>query len=338
MSFARHLQARDAEQADYWPGFVDALATLLLVIVFLLAVFVVGQVTLSQALTGRDEQLADLNARLAELAEQLSVAESENEQLRVQVSDLTEERDDLTEERDGLAAQLAASEESLAAVSADLEDEEELSEQAQLTLAALNAQMEVLRRELARLNQALEASEAREEELEAEVVSLGERLNRALASEVARLQDYRSEFFGELMQILGDQSGVRVDGDRFVFESDVLFESGSADLTDDARSNLRPIAEAIIDLTDEIPDDIDWVIRVDGHTDVQRLSADADYANNWELSVARSLSVIDMFEDLGVPPRRMLAAGFGEHRPIAEGRDSASLERNRRIELKLDAR
>lgn len=331
MSFARHLQARDAEQADYWPGFVDALATLLLVIVFLLAVFVVGQVTLSQALTGRDEQLADLNARLAELAEQLSMAESENETLRVRV-------DDLTEERDGLQAQLSASEESLAAVSARLEEEEELSEQAQLTLAALNAQMEVLRRELARLNAALEASEAREEELEAEVVSLGERLNRALASEVARLQDYRSEFFGELMQILGDQSGVRVDGDRFVFESDVLFESGSADLTDDARSNLRPIAEAIIDLTDEIPDDIDWVIRVDGHTDVQRLSADADYANNWELSVARSLSVIDMFEDLGVPPRRMLAAGFGEHRPIAEGRDSASLRRNRRIELKLDAR
>lgn len=331
MSFVSPLQAREADPGDYWPGFVDVLATLLLVIIFLLGVFTVGQYSLSEALTGRDEQLADLNARLSELAEQLNIAETENQALSVRVSALTEERD-------ALSASLGAAEESLALATAELEDEQELSREAQITVAMLNAQMQALRQELARLNAALEASEAREEELESEIVSLGQRLNAALASEVARLQQYRSEFFGELMRILEGRAGVRVVGDRFVFESDVLFESGSADLNSAARGSIRPIAEAIIELAEEIPADIDWVIRVDGHTDMQALSPTAEFASNWELSVARSLSVIAMFEEMGVPPRRLLAAGFGEHYPIAEGRDAASLARNRRIELKLDAR
>jgi chemotaxis protein MotB len=331
MAIPRHLQARDGEQADYWPGFVDALATLLLVIVFLLAVFIVGQFSLSQALTGRDEQLASLNARLAELAEQLNIAESERDELQIALGSLTAERD-------ALAASLSAAEESLAAVTTERDEAEEMSREAQITMAMLNAQMLALRQELARLNAALEASEAREDELESQIVSLGERLNAALASEVARLQQYRSEFFGRLVEVLEGRAGVRVVGDRFVFESDVLFESGSADLNSTARDSLRPIARAIIEIAEDIPTDIEWVIRVDGHTDIQPLSPTAEFASNWELSVARSLSVVGVFEELGVPPRRLLAAGFGEHYPIAEGRDSASLARNRRIELKLDAR
>jgi len=332
MSYARRGYLRDADGAgDHWPGFVDALATLLLVIIFLLAVFVVGQVTLSQALSGRDEQLASLNARLATLAEELNIAESENEQLSIRIAGLTEERDALQADLETASARLAD-------VSRELAGERELSEEATRAAALLNVQIAGLRDELAALNDALQASEAREAELEAEVVNLGRRLNAALAAEVSRLAAYRSDFFAKLVDILGNRSGVRVVGDRFVFETDVLFPSASATLSDEGRQALTPIAEAIIQLTSEIPDDVDWVVRVDGHTDWRPLGPSAAFSSNWELSTARSLSVISWLENLGVPPRRLMAAGFGEHYPIAEGRTADANARNRRIELKLTAR
>lgn len=338
MALPQHLRTAQSDSGDYWPGFVDALATLLLVIIFLLAVFTAGQFALSQALTGRDEQLAELNARLSTLAEQLNLARSENERLTLRVSTLTEENQALEAQNLALSSELESVSARLAAVSEDLAAEEELSEEAQATIALLNNQMAALREELARLNQALEASEAREEELESQIVNLGERLNAALASQVARLAQYRSEFFGRLVEILGNRTGVRVVGDRFVFETDVLFGSAQADLSAQGRESLRPIADAIIQLTEEIPDDIEWVIRVDGHTDVIPLGPNAPFESNWELSTARALSVVEAFVDMGVPPARLMAAGFGEYHPIAEGRDAASLARNRRIELKLTDR
>lgn len=329
---ARRGYLRDADGAgDHWPGFVDALATLLLVIIFLLAVFVVGQATLSQALSGRDEQLADLNARLATLAEELNIAESENQALALRIDSLTAERDDLQADLQTATARLSE-------VSRELAGERELSEEAQRATAQLNAQIAGLRNELARLNEALQASEAREAELEAEVVNLGRRLNAALAAEVSRLAAYRSDFFAQLVDILGNRSGVRVVGDRFVFETDVLFPSASATLSQEGREALRPIADAIVQLTREIPGDVDWVVRVDGHTDWRPLGPSAQFSSNWELSTARSLSVINWLEDLGAPPERLMAAGFGEHHPIAEGRTAEANARNRRIELKLTAR
>lgn len=253
MALPRHLQSAQSDSGDYWPGFVDALATLLLVIVFLLAVFTAGQFALSKALTGRDEQLAQLNSRLATLAEELNIAESENEQLSLRVSGLETENAALTEANDSLTEQVATLREGLAAAEDALNAETSLNAEAQATVALLNNQMAALRAELARLNEALNASEAREAELEAEVVNLGRRLNAALASEVARLARYRSEFFGQLMEILGNRSGVRVVGDRFVFETDVLFASGSADLSPQGQQALTPIADAILQLIDELP-------------------------------------------------------------------------------------
>lgn len=338
MALPRHIQFGQSDSGDYWPGFVDALATLLLVIVFLLAVFTAGQFALSQALGDRDEQLAALNARLSTLAEELNLAESENERLTLRVDTLETENAELAEANDTLTTQVATLREGLAAAEDSLMAEEGLNAEAQATIALLNNQMAALRQELARLNEALNASEAREAELEAEVVNLGRRLNAALASEVARLARYRSEFFGRLIEVLGDRSGVRVVGDRFVFETDVLFASGSAELAPAGRDSLAPIADAIIQLTDEIPDDLDWVLRVDGHTDRVPLGPNAPFESNWELSTARSLSVIEYFEAQGVPPRRLLAAGFGEHYPIAEGRTAEAYARNRRIELKLTSR
>lgn len=338
MALPQHLRISQSDSGDYWPGFVDALATLLLVIIFLLAVFTAGQFALSQALTGRDEQLAELNARLSTLAEQLNLARSENEQLNLRVAALIDENQALEAQNLALSSELEQVSARLAAASEDLAEEEALSEEAQATIALLNNQMAALRQELARLNQALEASEAREAELETQIVNLGQRLNAALASQVARLAQYRSEFFGRLVEILGNRTGVRVVGDRFVFETDVLFGSAQADLSPEGRDSLRPIADAIIQLTDEIPSDLDWVIRVDGHTDVIPLGPSAPYESNWELSTARALSVVEAFVDMGVPPARLMAAGFGPYHPIAEGRDAASLARNRRIELKLTDR
>jgi len=338
MALPRHLAFSQSESGDYWPGFVDALATLLLVIVFLLAVFTAGQFALSQALTGRDEQLADLNARLSTLAEELNLAQSENRRLSLRVEGLEADNTALDARNDALSAQVAGLQEGLAAATATLAEEEALNEEAQATIALLNNQMAALRQELSRLNDALNASEAREAELEAEVVNLGRRLNAALASEVARLARYRSDFFGRLMEILGDRSGVRVVGDRFVFETDVLFASGSATLAESGRSSLDPIAGAILQLTEEIPSDIDWVLRVDGHTDPIPPGPNIPFESNWELSTARSLSVIEYLIDQGVPPRRLLAAGFGDNYPIADGRSAEANARNRRIELKLTDR
>ncbi len=338
MALPRHIQFGQNDSGDYWPGFVDALATLLLVIVFLLAVFTAGQFALSQALGDRDEQLAALNARLSTLAEELNLAESENERLSLRVETLESENAELADANETLTDQVATLREGLAAAEDSLMREEGLNAEAPATIALLNNQMAALRQELARLNEALDAAEAREAELEAEVVNLGRRLNAALASEVARLARYRSEFFGRLVEVLGDRSGVRVVGDRFVFETDVLFGSGSAELSAAGRESLAPIADAIIQLTDEIPGDIDWVLRVDGHTDRVPLGPNAPFESNWELSTARSLSVIEYFESEGVPPRRLLAAGFGEHYPIAEGRTAEAYARNRRIELKLTSR
>lgn len=329
MMTARMARFQDSDSGDYWPGFVDALATLLLVIVFLLSIFVAGQFALSRALTGRDEQLADLNAQLAQLANELNLVRDENAELETRITGLETERDQLSDALAMAAGQAAQ-------LSEELQAQEELSSESMRALALLNQQMQVLREQIARLNAALDASEQRAEDAEAQVVNLGERLNAALAERAAELAVYRSDFFGRLREILGNRTGVRIVGDRFVFETDVLFPSGSAALSNDGRESLRPIAQAIIQLTDEIPGDIEWVIRIDGHTDPVPIRT--TYASNWHLSAARAISVVNWMEDLGVPSHRLVAAGFGEHYPIVEGRTAEANQRNRRIELKLTAR
>ncbi len=329
MASPRFARFQEADNGDHWPGFVDALATLLLVIIFLLAIFVAGQFALSRALTSRDDQLADLNAQLAALANELNIARDENAALEVRITGLEEERD-------ALESALILATGQAASLEAELAAEQELSEESRRALALLNQQMQVLREQIARLNAALEAAETRAEEAEAQVVNLGRRLNAALAERAAELAAYRSDFFGRLREILGNRTGVRVVGDRFVFETDVLFPSGSAALSSEGRESLRPIAAAIMQLTEEIPEDLEWVIRIDGHTDPVPIRT--TYPSNWHLSAARAISVVNWFEELGVPSDRLVAAGFGEHYPIAEGRTAEAHARNRRIELKLTSR
>ena len=438
---------------NIWPGFVDGLATLLLVVIFVLMVFMVAQFFLSAALSGRDEALERLNREVNELAELLALERAANADLRINVAQLSSElqsslreRESLSEQinlliqerdraeqelttaqadRTSLAAQIAALieerdslerllqeaeaataqnreelEAAFASIEADREKietqlaelailkdlreqleaqlseveaalrnqeeesetlrqqlteaEQEASEQARLTALAqaeqeeqirltdeaqskvdlLNRQIAALRQQLARLAVALEAAEAQNEEQEVQIADLGRRLNIALATKVQELARYRSEFFGRLREVLGTRQDIRVVGDRFVFQSELLFGTGEAELGTEGKVQLQQLADALLEIAAEIPDDIDWILRVDGHTD-RRPIFTAVFPSNWDLSTARAVSVVNFLIDQGIPPQRLAATGFGEFQPLDDGNDEIAYRRNRRIEFKF---
>ena len=201
----------------------------------------------------------------------------------------------------------------------------------------MNQQLAALRRQLAALEQALEAAEAKDRESDAQIADLGRRLNSALAQKVQELARYRSDFFARLKEALGDRDDIEVVGDRFVLQSEILFASGSADISPAGQRELRKIAVAIREITAEIPSDINWILRVDGHTDATPIRT-SEFPSNWHLANARALSVVQYLIDGGVSERRLSSAGFAEFHPLAEGTDEASNRRNRRIEFKLTER
>jgi chemotaxis protein MotB len=201
----------------------------------------------------------------------------------------------------------------------------------------LNQQIAALRRQLAAIQDALDASQSSDRESQAKIADLGQRLNVALAQKVQELSRYRSDFFGRLRQILGQRPDIRVVGDRFVFESSVLFELGKADLSAAGKQSLDGLAAAVLDMAREIPPDIPWVLRVDGHTDNKPITG-GPFKSNWELSSARAIAVVQYLITKGVDPHDLVAAGFGEFQPIDNGTDEEALARNRRIELKLTER
>jgi chemotaxis protein MotB len=399
---------------DIWPGFVDALATLLILIIFLLMIFVVAQFYLSEVLSGRDKTLDRLNAQIAELADMLALEREAGADMRESVAQLSAQlqasiktRDHLNErllntasERDSLAAALAAlqeetagakealeekdrqvdsltaalaalrektagaeeaisereieistlrerlssTESSLTAAESDLDDtrrrltsQEAISEEAMARVEILNLQLAALRQQIARLSVALEASEAKTEDQKAQIANLGQRLNAALASKVQELARYRSEFFGRLREILGQRDDIQIVGDRFVFQSDVLFASGAAELDEAGRRQIAYLANVLIAIAAEIPPEINWILRVDGHTDIVPI-ATRQFGSNWELSTARAVSVVKYLIELGVPPERLAATGFGEFQPLTTGISQEDLRRNRRIELRFDQR
>lgn len=475
---------RQRQTLDIWPGFVDALAALLMIIIFLLMIFTLAQFFLSEMLSGRDQALERLNRQVAELAEMLSLERSQSAQLRENVSQLsadlqasiaardrlssqmaellpqkdaletmlaetTSQRDALqaslaaiTRERDqlqtrlaeqegltaeaaaaleearkvvtadkekielqlaqiaqlnrditalrtvreelekkvaDLAATVSARDKSLASlrdqskeleaklaseqertalaqkeikekeltiselgeqarrIGEDLSEEQRASARARREVELLNRQLAALRQQLARLNAALEASEAKTKEQNIQIVSLGKRLNQALATKVAELARYRSEFFGRLREVLGNRQGIRIVGDRFVFQSEVLFPSASADLNPDGESQIAQLASTLVEISRRIPDELNWVLRVDGHTDRIPIST-PQFPSNWELSAARAIAVVKQLRAFGVPANRLVAAGFGEFQPLDARDDEIAHRRNRRIEFKLTQR
>ncbi|PRX11791.1 peptidoglycan -binding protein [Martelella mediterranea] len=343
MALARNR--RSNRSVDYWPGFVDALSTLLLAIMFLLTVFVIGQFILTREISGKDEVLNRLNSQIAELTQLLALEKSNTQDANDTIASLQASLATAQAARSRLQALLDegagasdAAQARIGALSEDLEAERQLTARAQSQLALLNQQISALRAQLAAVEEALEVSEAKDEASQARIADLGRRLNVALAQKVQELNRYRSDFFGRLRQILSDRENIRIVGDRFVFQSEVLFPSGSDELNDDGRAELAKLATALLEIAPEIPEDINWVLRVDGHTDDVPIRAGGQFADNWELSSARANSVVRYLISQGVPAARLVAAGFAEYQPIAPGNSPEARAQNRRIEFKLTER
>ena len=340
MAFARSRR----EAMNYWPGFVDALSTLLLAIIFLLSVFAIIQFYLSQEVTGKDTALTRLNVQIAQLTELLSMEktgkmslEETIAQLRASLGGVEGERDRLKALYEGLSSGTGAAQGQINALGSQLEAEKRVSGRALAQVELLNQQIAALRRQLGALESALDVSEKRDKDAQSRIADLGQRLNLALAQRVQELSRYRSDFFGKLREILGNRPDIRVVGDRFVFQSEVFFDSGSAALRPEGQAELDKLASALIELERQIPNDIAWVLRIDGHTDVRPIVT-AQFPSNWALSSARAISVVQNLIQKGVPPQRLVAAGFGEFQPLDNERNDEAYRRNRRIELKLTER
>src|SRR5262245_30138432 len=328
---------------NYWPGFVDALSTLVLGIIFLLTVFVVVQFYLTQEVTGKDTALSRLNAQIAQLTELLSLEktgklsiEEELAALRSNLSTAEIERDRYRGLYEGVGSGAADAQGKVTELSGQLDSEKRLNARALAQVEVLNQQIAALRRQLGVLQEALEASEKKDKESQEQISNLGQRLNVALAQRVQELSRYRSDFFGRLRAILGNRPDIRIVGDRFVFQSEVFFDTGQAVLRPEGRAEVDKLATALIELERQIPGEIAWVLRVDGHTDIRPVTG--IYRTNWDLSAARAISVVQYLIGRGVSPQRLVAAGFGEFQPIDAERTEEAFSRNRRIELKLTER
>lgn len=324
-----------------WPAYVDVLSTLLLVVTFLMSIFMTAQYYSGLEATGKDTALQRLNRQIAELTNLLSLEKGKSKGAEDELAALQASLSALKEDNQRLQSFAVTSDEKaedaagrIGSLTSDLEAQKEISNEALAKVDLLNQQLLALRKQVAALNEALGASEKKEQESQERIKDLGSRLNAALARQVQELQRYRSDFFGRLRDLLKGRDDIRVVGDRFVFQSEVLFPSGSADMTDAGLSTLDQLATAINELRKKIPGEIDWALQVDGHTDVRPI-ASAQFPSNWELSTARAVSVVKYLVDRGVPAERLVAAGHGEFQPLESGGDEESLRKNRRIELKL---
>ena len=342
MAIARNRGRRSS--IDIWPGFVDALAQLLMVIIFILLVFTVGQFYLSDALSGRDEALKDLQQKISQLADQLALERQTSEALRGNAASLSAQLKAAEAERDALNAKLAEAAATAGTASdqtkelqAKLTAEQQTSQAARAQVELLTAQIAALRDQLAKIAAALDLSDAKVKDQQGQIVELGRRLNLALATKVEELARYRSEFFGKLREILGNRPDIRIVGDRFVFQAEVLFAPGNAELAPEAKQQLAPVFAALKDLSAKIPPDLNWVLRIDGHTDHRPIRS-TEFPSNWELSAGRAISVVRYAIDQGIPANRLAATGFADNQPIETGDGDEAYRRNRRIELKLTER
>src|SRR4029079_162267 len=309
MALAR---ARRDSGMNYWPGFVDALSTLVLGIIFLLTIFVVVQFYLTQEVTGKDTALSRLTAQIAQLTELLSLEKTGKMSLEEQLASLRSSLSGAEGERDrykglyeGVGSGAADAQGKVNELNSQVDAEKRLTARALAQVEVLNQQIAALRRQLSALEEALDATEKKDKDSQARIADLGQRLNVALAQRVQELSRYRSDFFGRLRAILGNRPDIRIVGDRFVFQSEVFFDTGQATLLPEGRTELATVANDLIDLDKQIPSEIAWVLRVDGHTDVRPINSPL-FKSNWDLSSARAISVVQYLISLGVPAQRLV--------------------------------
>lgn len=335
---------RRGEEAPYWPGFVDAMAQLLLVITFLLSIFMTAQFLMARQLSGQDSALGQLRAQIAELSQLLALEKAAKGEMELSLAALTDDLNAEKTKNQNLLSSLASENEkgssasiTIGGLQTALDKEKTISSEALAKVELLNQQIAAMRRQLETLNGLLSDAEARNKSSEAQIADLGKRLNSALAQRVQELSRYRSEFFGRLRQILAQRSDILVVGDRFVFQSEVLFDKGKAELNPLGQEEMQKLGTAIKTLEKEIPPDIAWVLRVDGHTDSDPIQS-VQFQSNWELSSARAIAVVKNLVSQGVAPNHLVAAGFGEFQPLDPGTSEDAKAQNRRIELKLTER
>jgi len=343
MALARSRRG-DSGGMNYWPGFVDALSTLILSIIFILTVFVVVQFYLQQEVQGKDTALDRLKNQIAQLTDLLSMEKTSKSDLQDQLATLRASLATAQGESEryknlyqGAGQGASAAKDKIGALSDQLSKEKTITANALAQVEVLNQQIAALRRQLSEVQSALDLTESKNKEAQGRITELGQRLNLALAEKVRELRGYRSEFFGKLRQILGDRPDFRIVGDRFVLQSEVFFDTNSATLKPEGQTELDKVAGALVSLEKEIPSDIPWIMRVDGHTDKRPITG-GPFKSNWDLSTARALSVVKYHISTGVEPQRLVAAGFGEYDPIATGDTPDAYRRNRRIEFKLTER
>jgi len=315
-----------------------------MVIIFILLVFTVGQFYLSDALSGRDEALKQLQQKISALADELALEKQTAETLRGNAAALAAQLKTAQNERDALNAKLAAAGNAAGQLTDQTKDlqtrlaaEQQTSQAAKAQVELLTAEIAALKDQLAKVAAALDVSNATVKNQQDQIVELGKKLNLALATKVEELARYRSQFFGKISEILGNRPDIRVVGDRFVFQAEVLFAPGKADLGDAAKKQLDPVFDALKTIAAKIPSDINWVLQVNGHTDHRPIHND-QFPSNWELSTERAIAVVRYAIERGIPPDHLSAAGFADNQPIDTGNTEDAYKKNRRIELKLTER
>ncbi len=426
----RSQRRRNQQTPNVWPGYVDALSSLLMVVIFVVMIFTIVQMILGEVITGQESELSSLHQQISELTRALGIERANSQELTNQVSQLSmladslqAERQELEERNQALTAQsaqdkdeierqllyIASYQEDIAALKkmrdeleqqvgklaanldkknalvgnlrdrsqsleaklADqqertvlaqrevedkkiriqalnaligqqkdaLESQRELSASARSEIVLLNQRIKRLQNQLEEIQLALETAEQENRDQQAKIKNLGERLNIELAREVNKLKRYRSDFFGRLQAVLSDVPYVEIEGDRFVFQAELLFDSGSASLQDKGKDHLAKLAQVLNDVSAAIPSDLNWILRIDGHTDrVPITNNDSPYRSNWELSTARALAVVRFLAAEGIPENRMAATGFSKFHPLDPRNTAAAYQRNRRIEIKLTSR
>lgn len=335
---------RQQYSTNYWPGFVDMLSTLLLVVIFLMSMFMVTNYIITQASSGKDTMLSRLNRQLSELTELLALERSQKDSAEDNLAALQAtllNKDTENQRLTGLLGDASGLTENakgrVEMLGNKLKNQRNITNDALAKVELLNQQLAALRLQLAVLNEALEASELKDQDSQTKIANLGQRLNVALALKVQQLARYRSDFFGKLRETLGSREDFEIVGDRFVFPSDVLFDPGSAEFKPAAAAQLNKLTRALKEIEGNIPPDLAWVMRVDGHTDITPINS-VEFPSNWELSSARAISVVRYLMDQGIAPEHLVAAGFGEFQPIDSGDSDQALAKNRRIELKITER
>jgi chemotaxis protein MotB len=335
---------RRESYGEFWPAYVDVLSTLLMVFTLLLSIFMLAQFYVSQEASGKDTALRRLTRQLSELTNLLSLEQGKSKSAADDIAALQASLASLRADNARLSGAAGLGDDRIAqanaravALAKSLDDEKKLGSEAQSKVDLLNQQLAALRQQMAAISEALAAAEAKDKDSQLRITDLGARLNVVLAKQVQELQRYRSDFFGRLRELLRDRRDIRVVGDRFIFQSEVLFPSGQALMTPEGLAAIDQLATAIIDLDRQIPKEVDWALQVDGHTDVRPINS-PQFPSNWELSSARATSVVKYLIARGVPPKRLVSAGYGEFAPIDDGTGDEALRRNRRIELKLTNR